>query len=67
MGAIKAQVNGDQMKIGEINSWEDLKENLRMNCIPDSIFDLAAGDYDAFLEERRKLIVEKIRYFYNRL
>jgi len=67
MGAIKAQVNGDQMKIGEINNWEDLQENLKMNCIPSSIFELESGDYEVFLEQRRGLIVEKIRKFYSRL
>jgi hypothetical protein len=67
MGKIKEQVNGGQIKIGEIDNWEDLKENLKMNCIPDTIFDKESDNYNIFLEERRKLMVEKIRHYYNRL
>jgi hypothetical protein len=67
MGKIKEQVNGGQIKIGEIDNWEDLKENLKMNCIPDTIFDMESDNYNIFLEERRKLMVEKIRHYYNRL
>ncbi|MFD9365576.1 DUF262 domain-containing protein [Priestia megaterium] len=67
MTTIKAQVNGNQMSIGEIDDWRDLEENLKMNCIPKSIFGLESDDYESFLEERRELIVEKIRSYYNRL
>ncbi|MBU9710524.1 hypothetical protein [Evansella tamaricis] len=60
MDKVKAQVNGEQLRIGEIDSWEALLENLKMNCIPRSIFEMDSGDYDTFLEERRRLIAEKI-------
>lgn len=67
MTQIKQQVNGDEMKIGEIDNWEDLQENLRMNCIPNDIFEMESSDFESFLESRRRLIVEKIRSYYKRL
>ncbi|MDG0059165.1 DUF262 domain-containing protein [Priestia sp. P5] len=67
MALIKAQINGQQMKIGEINNMDSLEKNLKMNCIPKSIFEMKSSDYEGFLEERRKLIVEKIHDYYNRL
>jgi hypothetical protein len=67
MAMVNAQVSGEPMKIGEINNWNELKENLKMNCIPESIFEMESKDYDHFLEERRKLIVKKIKAYYNKL
>ncbi|WP_121614401.1 GmrSD restriction endonuclease domain-containing protein [Mesobacillus foraminis] len=67
MELIKGQVSGGQMKIGEINNLNDLKKNLKMNCIPESIFEMSSGDFEDFLEERRSLMVRKIRNYYNRL
>ena len=45
---------------GGIGSSEELQKNLEAHCIPEDIFD----NYDEFLEERRKLIVAKIRDYY---
>ncbi|MFD2924828.1 GmrSD restriction endonuclease domain-containing protein [Halobacillus naozhouensis] len=67
MEKVKQQVNGDALHMGEINNMESLRENLEMNCIPESIFDLASNDYNEFLEERRELIANKIREYYKKL
>jgi len=67
MELVKQQINGEKLSIGEINNWDELKVNLKMNCIPESIFEMKSEDYSHFLEERRRLIVEKIRHYYNRL
>lgn len=67
MEKISAQVNGKEMKIGEIDNWDDLQANFRMNCIPENIFELESSDYVSFLEQRRNLMAEKIRNYYNRL
>ncbi|PQD96780.1 hypothetical protein CYL18_02515 [Pradoshia eiseniae] len=67
MGLVKQQINGEKLCIGEINNLDELKENLKMNCIPESIFEMESADYSHFLEERRRFIVEKIRHYYNRL
>ena len=45
---------------GGISNSEELRKNLEAHCIPEDVFD----NYDKFLEERRKLIVAKIRDYY---
>lgn len=67
MGMIKAQINGESIRLGEIDNWDELRENLRMNCVPETIVDMESVDYENFLEERRKLITMKIRNYYQKL
>jgi hypothetical protein len=55
--------NGDYI-YGAIHTEQELLENLRMNCIPASIFDMTIDHYDDFLEKRRELMAEKIRAYY---
>lgn len=55
------QCNGGPKKYGGITDLSELKENLRQHCIPEGIFDRLAEDYDAFLEERRKLMATRTR------
>jgi hypothetical protein len=38
-----------------------------MNCIPESMLNGAAPDYDAFLEQRRKLMAEKMQTYFKTL
>lgn len=64
---LKEQCDGGKMKYGAIQSNEELLENLKTHCIPDSIFDLAVDGYESFLSERRKLMSEKMRNYYNTL
>ena len=45
---------------GGIDNSEEFQENLEAHCIPEGVFD----NYDKFLEERRKLMVAKIRDYY---
>lgn len=58
--------NGDYL-YGAIHSREALGENLDMHCIPDSIFDMDVNHYADFLAERRVLMAEKIRRYYQSL
>ncbi|KAA4694859.1 GmrSD restriction endonuclease domain-containing protein [Bacteroides intestinalis] len=51
---------------GNITNRETLLENLTENSIPSTIIDMEHTDYDHFLNERRKLMANKIRnYYYN--
>jgi hypothetical protein len=50
--------------VGTILNQDDLKDNLRKNCISEDIFTMQAADYDRFLLERRKMMAEKIRKYY---
>lgn len=58
--------NGDYI-YGAIHSREALAENLRMNCIPLSIMDMHIDHYEGFLAERRLLMAEKIKEYYQAL
>jgi hypothetical protein len=58
---LKEQCNGAGLKYGGIDNFQSLKENLMMNCIPDTIFSMDIDNYDEFLTQRRVLMAEKIR------
>ena len=52
---------------GGITDMQVLKENLLENCIPDGFEHMGIDDYPAFLEQRRKLMAQKIRKYYESL
>jgi hypothetical protein len=52
------------MSIGTIDELEKLQQNLKQNCIPDTIVDFNASNYEAFLIQRRKLMADKIKTYY---
>jgi len=58
------QCNGGAKKYGGITNAADLKANLRMHCLPDTLLDAQIPDYDAFLEERRGLMALKIKQWF---
>lgn len=61
---IAAQCSGSAVQYGAISEMDVLKENLRMNCIPDTIFEMKLDDYEEFLKQRRILMAEKMRLYY---
>ena len=61
------QCNGGKIKYGAIDTISELYDNLKTHCIPESIFDSSIDGYDSFLSERRKLMSEKIKKYYNSL
>ncbi|MFA6016792.1 MAG: DUF262 domain-containing protein [Patescibacteria group bacterium] len=58
------QVNNGQMQIGAITDEKSFKENLKQNCIPESILEADFEQYEIFLKERRKLMANKIKEYY---
>ena len=64
---IKKQCEAREAVYGGIDSIDDLRANLRDNCIPDTVLDMADGDYPRFLEDRRILMAAKIRNYYKGL
>lgn len=52
---------------GDISSVESLELSLRANCIPEGIFSMGVEDYEDFLVERRKLMAQKIRAYFESL
>lgn len=66
-GALIDQCNGGEQLYGAICWMDALKENLAMNCIPESNFRKELNDYDEFLRERRRLMAWKMRDYYHSL
>lgn len=64
--AINACANG-KSAYGNIKNSEDLTANMKGNCIPSGIETMTYVDYPTFLEERRKLMAEKIHKYYDAL
>ena len=63
-GELADQCSGGKKKYGGITNLEDLKTNLRMHCLPESLLDGNAPSYDGFLEERRHLMALKIKRWF---
>ena len=61
------QCNGGKKKYGGITSADDLRANLRAHCLPESLLDGEIPAYDDFLEERRKLMAQKIKTWFQAL
>jgi hypothetical protein len=61
------QCDSEHKQVGTITNTNDLRDNLVMNCIPDSIFNMTHLDYEEFLLQRRKLMAEKIKNYYNKI
>jgi len=54
------------IKCGSITDLDTLQHNLEINCVPQDVIDMDYESYDRFLEERRVLMVAKIkRYYYS--
>jgi len=58
------QCNGGGLKYGGITRKEELLANFEANCIPTDPELLRLENYDAFLEQRRVLMANKIRTYY---
>lgn len=61
------QVSGGKKKFGGITDAADLRANLRMSCLPESLIDGEIPNYDDFLEQRRKLMALKIKTWFEAL
>lgn len=67
MKSIIDQCNGQENKYGAINSLDDLYKNMEENCIPRSFIDMTIDNYEEFLKERRKLMAQKLKQYYESL
>lgn len=66
-GAVLEGAQKQKLSFGLITDKEALIENLRQNAIPENIFEMDLDDYEHFLEERRRLMAQKIEKFYKSL
>ena len=61
------QATGGTIKYGNITDAVSLKHSLQQNAIPEQIADMSVTDYREFLEQRRRLMAQKIRLYYEAL
>ncbi len=61
------QCAGGKKKYGGITDATELHANLRMSCLPEALLDGGIPAYDDFLEERRKLMAQKIKVWFEAL
>jgi hypothetical protein len=61
------QCSGGKKRYGNITNLADLKSNLAMNCVPADVEHMTVQDYPVFLAERRKLMAQKIRTYFEGL
>jgi len=61
------QCDGGKKKYGGITDATELRANLRMSCLPEALLDGGIPTYDDFLEERRKLMAQKIKSWFETL
>lgn len=67
MGEILSQCETKKIKYGNITDKNQLIDNLKNHCIPESIFNMTIDNYPDFLIDRRKLMAEKIKKYYQSL
>jgi hypothetical protein len=61
------QCNGGKKKYGGITNATEMRANFRMSCLPEALLDGEIPAYDDFLEQRRKLMAQKIKTFFEGL
>lgn len=61
------QCSGGKLKYGAICDADELKENFKMNCIPEGMETRELEHDNDFLEEHRKLMTTRIRDYYRSL
>jgi hypothetical protein len=58
------QCKNGTTRYGGITDADQLRDNLAAHCIPQGMDTVRVEDYDAFLQERRRLMATKIRDYY---
>lgn len=61
------QCAGGKKKYGGITDATELHGNLRMSCLPEALLGGEIPDYDDFLDERRRLMAQKIKTWFEAL
>ena len=64
---LEDQCNGGPKRYGNITDHETLKENLLAHCIPEGVEEMSVDDYPDFLAERRMLMSQKLRAYFEEL
>lgn len=64
MKSVINQCNGFENKYGAINNIEELKINMKNNCIPETFTEMDCANYNDFLKERRILMANKLKEYF---
>ncbi|KQM81289.1 DUF262 domain-containing protein [Agromyces sp. Leaf222] len=67
LAEVEAQIESGRLTLGEITDADELQRNFVENAIPSRLAALTAEEYPEFLQERRKLMANVIRSYYERL
>ena len=67
MTKVKEEIEQNRVNVTSIDTIDDLDDNLKQNNIPMSLANSTFENYNDFLVERRKLMAERIREYYNNL
>ena len=67
MEAMNVQINTGQLTLGEITESGDLARNFAENAVPEGLSSVTAENYLSFLVERRRLMAEFIRTYFEKL
>lgn len=61
------QCDGGVKKYGGITDRAEMIDNLRINCLPESMIDGAIPSFDSFLDQRRKMMALRIKAYFEGL
>jgi len=61
------QVNGGPVRYGGITDMETLRENFEQNALPDYLLQGHVPDYETFLKDRRQLMAQRIKKWFESL
>ena len=61
------QCSGGAKKYGGISDLDEMRHNFRMSCLPEALLDGDIPPYDEFLEERRRLMAQRIKTWFEAL
>lgn len=61
------QCSGGPQRYGGIADIDEMRANLQTNCVPSSVLNGSIPEYDDILEERRKMMAEKIHLYFKSL
>lgn len=64
---IKEQINNGVNEVSTLDDEDNLIENIKTNDIPTFITEATHLDYNDFLKDRRKLMSQKLRHYYENL
>lgn len=67
MAIVDAQTAGGKLRLGEITDAATVEATLRENAVPEAIRTTTAATYKEFLEERRVLMADYMRRYYESL